>query len=75
MKILLYLERAWIVAGASSLVVALYNLVTLRVFDNRVYFPFFCCLFCLLICFNIRGQRKFREKIFNEKNEPDPNKN
>jgi hypothetical protein len=68
MKILQYLEKAWIAAGISAFVVAVYNLITLRVFDNRVYFPFFCCLFCLLIWFNIRGQRKFREKIFNEKN-------
>ena len=73
MKILLYLERAWIAAGVCAFAVAIYNLVTLRVFDNRVYFPLFCGLFCLLICYNVRGQRKFREKIFNEKGNSNKN--
>ncbi len=67
MKILQYFEKAWIFAAATSFVVCLYNMVTLRVFDNHVYFPFFCGLFCILIWFNIRGQRRFREKMFGEK--------
>ena len=66
MRILKYFEKAWIVAAISSFVVMIYNLLTLRVFDNHVYFPFFCGIFCLLIWFNIRGQRRFREKIFNQ---------
>ena len=69
MKILEYFEKAWIFAAASSFIICLYNLITLRVFDNHVYFPFFCGLFCILIWFNIRGQRKFRDKILNEKAE------
>jgi len=67
MKILEYFEKAWIFAALSSFVVCLYNLITLRVFDNHVYFPFFCGLFCVLIWFNIRGQRRFRDKMFNGK--------
>lgn len=66
---LLYLEKAWIVAGVCALIVMIYNLVTLRTFDNRVYFPFFCFIFCLLIWYNIRGQRRFREKIIEENRE------
>jgi len=67
MKILQYLEKAWIIAAMVSFVVVVYNAVTLRTFDNHIYFPFFCGIFCLLIWFNIRGQRKFREKVFGEK--------
>lgn len=66
MKILEYFEKAWIMAIGASLVVAVYNLITLRVFDNRVYFPIFCAMFCSLIWFNIRGQRRFREKMMGE---------
>ena len=67
MGILKYLEKAWIVAAISALVVMLYNLITLRVFDSHVYFPLFCAVFCVLIWYNIRGQRRFREKMFGEK--------
>jgi len=69
MKILQYFEKAWIAAAAASFVVCLYNLITLRAFDKRVYFPLFCGLFCILIWFNIRGQRKFRDKMFGGKEE------
>lgn len=66
MKILQYLEKAWIMAAIVAIIVAVYNLITLHTFDNRVYFPIFCSGFCVLIWFNIRGQRRFREKIFKE---------
>jgi len=69
MKFLEYLEKAWLVAAAASFVVGIYNFVTLRVFDNHVYFPLFCGMFCILIWFNIRGQRRFREKMLDEKND------
>ena len=69
MKILEYFEKAWIMAIGASLVVAVYNLITWRVFDNRVYFPVFCGMFCALIWFNIRGQRRFREKMMGEQKE------
>ena len=72
MRILKYFEKAWIVAAASSFGVMLYNLITLRVFDNHIYFPLFCGVFCLLIWFNIRGQRRFREKIFRETEDGKP---
>ncbi len=64
-----YLEKAWIFAGICALVVMIYNLVTLQTFDNRVYFPLFCCIFCGLIWYNVRGQRRFREKIIQENRE------
>jgi hypothetical protein len=67
MKILQYLEKAWIMAAIASLIVAIYNLITLRTFDNHVYFPLFCAGFCMLIWFNVRGQRKFRDKMFKDK--------
>lgn len=69
MKILEYFEKAWIAAAVAAFIVTLYNLVTLRIFDHHVYFPLFCGLFCILIWQNIRGQRKFRDKIFNDKPE------
>lgn len=69
MKFLEYLEKAWLVAAAASFVVGIYNFVTLRVFDNHVYFPLLCGMFCILIWFNIRGQRRFREKMLDEKND------
>lgn len=66
MRILRYFEKAWIVVCILAFIVAVYNLITLRTFDNRVYFPFFCGLFCILIWNNIRGQRRFREKMIEE---------
>lgn len=67
MKVLQYLEKAWILAAICSVIVGIYNLITLRTLaDNHVYFPFICAMFCLLIWFNVRGQRKFRDKVFGE---------
>ncbi len=71
MKVLRYFEKAWILAAIVSLVVAIYNLIALRTFDNRVYFPIFCGMFCMLIWFNIRGQRRFREKMMQDQEEQD----
>jgi hypothetical protein len=68
MKFLQYLEKAWIAAAVCSFIVTIYNFVTLLVFDNRVYFPLFCGVFCLLIFLNIRSQRKFREQMAGKKN-------
>lgn len=69
MKFLLYLEKAWLVAAAASFIVTLYNAITIRQFDNHIYFPFFCGLFCILIWNNVRSQRRFREKMFPENKE------
>ena len=66
MILLKFFEKAWILAIIASLATAVFNLVQLRTFDNRVYFPVFCAIFCGLIWFNIRGQRKFREKMLAE---------
>ncbi len=66
MKILLYLEKAWLIAASASVIVAIYNLITIGSFDVHVYFPLICAGFCMLIWFNVRGQRKFRDKIFKE---------
>lgn len=73
MKFLEYLEKAWIGAAIAAVVVTIYNLVSLRTFDNRIYFPAFCAAFCILIWMNIRSQRRFREKM-DSKNEKQPNK-
>lgn len=70
MKILQYLEKAWIIAAVCALALAIYNLIRIGTLaDNHVYFPFFCAMFCLLIWFNVRGQRKFKEKIFDKEEE------
>ncbi len=69
MKILEYLEKAWIAAAVAALVVTVYNAITLRTFDNHVYFPLFCAVFCVLIWYNVRGQRRFREKIVQQNRE------
>ena len=74
MGILKYLEKAWIVAAVCALIVMLYNLITLQTFDSHVYFPLFCAVFCVLIWYNIRGQRRFREKIFGENKEKNKSK-
>jgi hypothetical protein len=63
MKILFYLERAWIVAAVVAILVAAYNFATLQKFNSSVYFPIFCSGFCLLLWNNIRSQRTFREKM------------
>ena len=63
MKILFYLERAWIVAALVAILVAAYNFATLQTFNSSVYFPIFCSGFCLLLWNNIRSQRTFREKM------------
>ena len=63
MKFLFYLERAWISGAVIAVLVALYNLITIRAFDSKVYFPLFCAMFCSLIFMNVRGQRRFREKL------------
>lgn len=67
MKILEYFEKAWIVAAIVSFVVSIYNIFAQPKFDNHVYFPFFCGLFCIMIFYNIRRQRKFRDEMFNNK--------
>ena len=69
MKILQYLQYAWMVAAGCALVAAIYNLVTLATFDYHVYFPLFCAVFCGLIWYNIRGQRRFREKVAQQNRE------
>jgi hypothetical protein len=69
MKILKLFEKAWMAAFIASFVVTLYNFFTLLTFDYRVYFPFFCGLFCIVIWMNIKGQRKFYEKMQSEKKE------
>lgn len=66
MRILQYFEKAWIAAAVAAFLVTVYNFATLMVFDHRVYFPLFCGLFCILIWMNLRGQRRFREKMLQD---------
>lgn len=70
MKFLRILEKAWIAAAICSLVVTVVNLIRFRTFDNRVYLPLFCGAFCLLLWSNVRGQRRFKEKMFGDGREP-----
>jgi uncharacterized membrane protein len=61
------LERAWLLAATAALLVAIYYLVTTQAFNHFVYFPLFCCAFCVFLFFNVRSQRKFKETIEKEK--------
>lgn len=66
MKFLELLEKAWIIAAAAALVVTVYNAITVQAINHKVYFPFFCAMFCGLLWFNVRGQRRFKEKMDQE---------
>ncbi|MCS6819005.1 MAG: hypothetical protein RMJ53_10675 [Chitinophagales bacterium] len=63
MKILRLFEKAWIAAYIASFVVTIYNLIHYKSFTYKVYFPLFCGLFCVVIWMNLRGQRRFHEKL------------
>lgn len=66
MKFLEILERAWMVAAVGAVALGVFNLITLQRFDRLVYFPVICAGFCVLIYMNIRGQRRFREKMLQD---------
>ena len=63
---LFILERAWLLAAGCAVALGMYNLVANRLFDQSVYFPIFCAFFCVLIFWNIRGQRRFNEKMMEQ---------
>lgn len=63
MKFLAILEKAWLAAAVAAIIMAVYNLITIRSITYKVYFPLFCCGFCILIYMNIRGQRRFVDKM------------
>ncbi|MCW3127391.1 MAG: hypothetical protein JWO03_3049 [Bacteroidetes bacterium] len=63
MKFLEILEKAWLAAAILGVLMGTFNLVTKQKFDYLVYFPFICTGFCILIYMNIRGQRRFVEKM------------
>jgi len=75
MKFLQLLEKAWLYAAAISIVVMLYNAVAHRHFDQQIYFPLFCAMFCGLIYFNVKSQRKFREKMDEREQKHNPKTN
>ncbi|MBS1618578.1 MAG: hypothetical protein JST76_08670 [Bacteroidetes bacterium] len=66
MKFLEILERAWMVAAIAALALGVFNLISYQRFDRLVYFPIVCAGFCVLIYMNIRGQRRFREKMLQD---------
>jgi Na+/H+-translocating membrane pyrophosphatase len=63
MKFLAILEKAWLAAAVAAIIMAVYNLITIQSITYKVYFPLFCCGFCILIYMNIRGQRRFVDKM------------
>ena len=63
MKFLEILEKAWLAAAILAVFMGAFNLITTLKFNYAVYFPFVCCGFCILIYMNIRGQRRFVEKM------------
>lgn len=63
MKFLEILEKGWLAAAVIAVIMGAFNLVTRMKFDNLVYVPLICCGFCILIYMNIRGQRRFAEKM------------
>jgi predicted Co/Zn/Cd cation transporter (cation efflux family) len=68
MKLLQILEKAWMVAAIAAIVTGIINLITTRQFGHSVYFAFICAGFCALIYYNVRGQRRFTEKMKAEGN-------
>lgn len=66
MKFLEILERAWMIAAIAAVALGVFNLATYQKFDRLVYFPIICAGFCVLIYMNIRGQRRFREKMLQD---------
>lgn len=63
MKFLELLEKAWIAAAVVALVVTVYNAATVQAFNHKVYFPLLCAMFCGLLWYNVRGQRRFRQRV------------
>jgi hypothetical protein len=63
MKLLQILEKAWLVAAAAAVVTGVLNWVTTRQFGHSVYFAFICAGFCGVLYYNVRGQRRFSERI------------
>ena len=67
MKMLQYMERAWLLAAVAAAVLCLYNGFRYQsLLNTSVYFPAFCAVFCVLIFYNIRRQRLFREEMLKE---------
>ena len=62
MKFLQLLEKAWLAAIVIAVGMGTFNLITLGNFSYRVYTPFVCAGFCVLIYMNIRRQRIFLEQ-------------
>jgi hypothetical protein len=54
-------------AAIAAFAVGIYNFISFAAFNQKVYFPIFCGFFCLLLWWNIKGQRKFYEKMKQEK--------
>jgi hypothetical protein len=66
MKFLGILEKAWLAAIVIAFGMGIYNAVTLQALTYRVYTPFVCGGFCILIYMNIRRQRLFVENMKKE---------
>jgi hypothetical protein len=63
MRFLQILEKAWLAAIVIAFVMGTYNLAVLREFSYRVYTPYVCGFFCILIYMNIRRQRIFLDNM------------
>ena len=62
MKFLIILEKAWLTGAVVAFVMG-----TINIFISRnayqIYMPYVCCAGCLLIYMNVKGQRRFKEKM------------
>ena len=71
MKFLELLEKAWLTGIVVSFVLGVVNIFVGKT-ANQIYMPFICCAGCVLIYMNVRGQRRFKEKMLQMDKEPKP---
>ena len=69
LKILRYYEKLWIAAFICALVVTAVNFIKYQVIDYRVYFPFFCGIFCITVYYVKRNHRIFLENFRDKQQE------
>lgn len=67
MKFFKLYEKLWLIAAAIAVGIGTYNLFAHHVFNHKVYFPFFCAVFCIIVFFNKRSYRRFYEKMNHKK--------
>jgi hypothetical protein len=62
MKFLLILEKAWLIGAAVAFAMGTVNIFIAKQ-PYQIYMPYVCCAGCIVIYMNVKGQRKFKEKM------------